>query len=149
MGEQRLAMNLASLAERNVAEYGEYERLVFEGRSFTNRAISDQSARLATGLEALGLGVDDKVVVMMPNGPEVLVAYEGIWRAGLVAIPVLFLLDARELRFILDDSEARAIVTSPEIYEKVAQATRDIGREVRVLVTGSRDAVPAGCLSFD
>jgi long-chain acyl-CoA synthetase len=142
-------MNLASLSERNLAEYGEYERLVFEGRSYTNRELRDQSARLASALSALGLVTDDKVVVMMANGPEVMVAYEGIWRAGLTAIPVLFLLEAHELRYILDDSEARAIVTSPEVYEKVAQATRGRDRPIPVLVTGPREAVPARCESFD
>ncbi len=142
-------MNLASLSERNLAEYGEYERLVFEGRSYTNRALRDQSARLASALSGLGLGRDDKVVVMMPNGPEVLVAYEGIWRAGLIAIPVLFLLEAHELRYILEDSDAKAIVTSPEVWEKVASATKDRGRPLHVLVTGPREKIPEGCESFD
>jgi long-chain acyl-CoA synthetase len=146
---EKAPVNLASLSERNLAEFGEYERLVFEGRSYTNRDLALQSARLATGLEALGLVADDKVVVMMANGPEVFVAYEGIWRAGLVAIPVLFLLDARELRYILDDSGAKAVVTSPEVYEKVAQATDGIGRKVHVLVTGPRASVPPGSLCFD
>lgn len=142
-------VNLALLSEQNLADYGEYERLVFEGRSYTNRELRDRSAKLATGLEALGLGVDDKVVVMMPNGPEVFIAYEGIWRAGLVAIPVLFLLDAHELRYIVDDSDAKAIVTSPEIFAKVAQALEGLGRPLHVLVTGPGSTVPPGALSFD
>jgi long-chain acyl-CoA synthetase len=142
-------MNLASLAERNLAEYAEYERLVFEGRSYTNVLLSDMAARLASALEGLGLGVDDKVVVMMPNGPEVPVSYEGIWRAGIVAIPVLFLLEAHELRYILEDSGAKAVITSTDVYEKVASATSGLGRSLRVIVTGQSTAVPPGCLSFD
>jgi len=142
-------MNLASLAEKNLAEFGEYERLVFEGKSYTNRQLHEQAARLASALVALGLAPDDKVVVMMANSPEVLVAYEGIWRAGMTAIPVLFLLEAHELRYILDNSGARAIITSPDVHEKVAQATRDLGWPVHVVVTGAQDALPAGALSFD
>jgi long-chain acyl-CoA synthetase len=144
-------MNLASLAERNLADYGEYERLVFEGRSYTNRELVDRSARLATALEGLGLREDDKVVVIMPNAPEVLVAYEGIWRAGLVAIPVLFLLEAHEVSYILENSGAKAVVTSPDIHAKVAQAIAGAGRDakVQVLVTGPEASVPAGCVSFD
>ena len=133
-------MNLAELSEQNLAEFGEYERLVFEGRSYTNRELHDLSARLASALEGLGLAADDKVVVMMPNGPEVLVAYEGIWRAGVVAIPVLFLLEAHELRYILEDSGAKAVVTSPEVLAKVAEATEGLGHPVHVVVTGQADA---------
>jgi long-chain acyl-CoA synthetase len=62
---------------------------------------------------------------------------------------VLFLLEGHELRYILDDSGASAVITSPDIHEKVAHATKDIGRPIHVVVTGSPETVPVGCLSFD
>lgn len=142
-------MNLASLADKSLAEFGDYERLQFDGRWIGSGELHERSKRLAAALRRLGLGPDDKVVVMMPNAPEVLVCYPGIWRGGLVAIPVLFLLDAHELRYILENSEARAIVTSPEIHYKVADALAGLGREVHVIVTGDPGAVPPGALSFE
>jgi long-chain acyl-CoA synthetase len=140
-------MNLATLADRNLAEYGEYERLVFEGRTFTNRELYDKSARLAGAFNGLGLRPGHKIVVMMINCPEVLVAYPGIWRAGMVAIPVLFLLEEHEVRFILQNSGARAVVTSPESYAKVAAAAQ--GLRVHIIVTGPAEHVEEGALSFD
>src|ERR1019366_6032419 len=111
-------MNLASLAEQNLAEYGEYDRLVFEGKTFTNRDLHEASLRFAGALVELGCGLSDKVVVMMPNGPEVLIAYPAIWRAGLVVVPVLFVLEARELAYIVQNSAARVVVTSPDVLPK-------------------------------
>src|SRR5450432_1044006 len=111
-------MNLASLAEQNLAEYGEYDRLVFEGKTFTNRALHDASCRLASALLGLGCQEGDKVVLMMANGPEVFVTYPAAWRAGLIVVPVLFLLDARELTYIVENSRAKVVVTSPEVYPK-------------------------------
>ncbi len=140
-------MNLASLAEKNLADYGEYERLLFEGRSFTNRQLHDASCRFARALVELECLPGDKVILMMPNGPEVFVTYPAIWRAGLTVIPVLFVLEARELAYILDNSNAKAIVTSPDVYPKVQEALRD-RRGVHVIVTGEAP-VPAGCLSFE
>ncbi|HEX3596397.1 MAG TPA: class I adenylate-forming enzyme family protein, partial [Polyangiaceae bacterium] len=142
-----VAMNLAALAEQNLAEHGEYERLVFEGRSYTNKELHDRSARLARALHRLGLAPGDKVVVMMTNCPEVFVSYAGIWRAGLVTIPVLFLLESNEVRYILKNSEAKAVLTSPETHAKVAAAVE--GLPVRVVVTGGPEELPAGALSFD
>ncbi len=141
-------MNLAELAEANLAEFGEYERLIFEGRAYTNRQLFDGSCRLAAGLSALGLAPDDRVVLMMANGPEVLMSYPAIWRAGMTAIPVLFLLDAKELAYILENSGAKVVITSPEIYPKVSDAVRDLAAPPRVIVTGN-DEPPPGCLSFD
>jgi len=140
-------MNLAALAEQNLAEYGEYERLVFEGRSYTNRELHDRSARLATALQALGLKPGDKVVVMMTNCPEVFVSYPAIWRAGMVAIPVLFLLEANEVRFILKDSDAKAVLTSPETYAKIRTAAE--GLPVRIVVTGEPAETEEGTSSFE
>ncbi|HVU04579.1 MAG TPA: long-chain fatty acid--CoA ligase [Polyangiaceae bacterium] len=135
-------MNLATFADRNLAEYGEYDRLVFEGKTYTNRELHERSTRLATALGRLGLVPGDKVVVLLPNCPEVLITFPAVWRAGMTAIPVLFLLEAHELRYILENSEARAIVTSPELLHKVESALAELGRQVEVIVAGP-DAPPA------
>ena len=140
-------MNLASLAEKNLAEFGEYDRLVFEGRTFTNRELHDASCRFAQALLDLGCRDGDKVVLMMPNSPEVFVTYPAVWRAGLVVIPVLFLLEPRELAYIVENSRAKVVVTSPEVYPKVMEGLREHG-DVRVVVTGP-GAPPPGALSFD
>jgi long-chain acyl-CoA synthetase len=141
-------MNLASLAEKNLAKYGEYERLVYEGSTYTNRHLHDMSRRFAGGLIELGLSPGDKVVVMMPNRPEALVAYPAIWRAGMTVVPVLFVLDARELELILMSSRAKAILTSPEIYPKVAAATRSLASKPHIIVAGLESETPAGGRPF-
>src|SRR6266480_1798032 len=138
-------MNLASLADKNLAEYGEYERLVFEGVSYTNRDLHQMSCRFARALMDLDLRSDDKVVIVMPIGPEVLVTFPAIWRAGMVSIPVLFLLEAGELATIFENSKARAIVTSPELYPKVMEATRRLVSKPHLILTGGAPQ-PEGCI---
>ncbi|MFW6050041.1 MAG: class I adenylate-forming enzyme family protein [Myxococcota bacterium] len=140
-------MNLAELADENLRKFGEYERLVFEGRTYTNRALHDRACRLATALGGLGQG--EKVVIMMPNSPDVLVSYPAIWRAGLVVIPVLFLLEAHELRYILEDSRAKVVITSPEMLPKVREATAGLPTVERIVVTGEPGDVPEGTESFE
>ena len=41
------------------------------------------------------------------------------------------------------------VITSTEVFDKVASATKGLGRPVHVVVTGPRAAVPPGCLSFE
>jgi long-chain acyl-CoA synthetase len=142
-------MNLAQLTVDSLDKFGDYERLVFEGRSYTNRELFETGRRLAGGLASLGLEPGDRVVIMMPNCPEVLSSYPAIWRAGLVVIPVLFLLEAHELRYILENSEARAILTSPEVYAKVSEAMKGVATVEHVVVTGAPGTTPEGTLSFD
>lgn len=141
-------MNLASLADENVEKFGEYDRIVFEGVTRTNVDLHEESKRLAASLQSLGLGPDDKVVVMMMNCPEVLASYPAIWRAGMVVIPVLFLLEAHELAYILENSGAKAIITSPELHYKVAEAAKDAKALEHVIVTGDSGSIPEGTKSY-
>lgn len=139
-------VNLAELAEQNLKTFGEYERLVFEGRSFTNLELHEQSRRLARALTSLGVQPGDRVVVLLPNCAEVLVCYPGIWRAGAVAVPVLFLLEAKELAFVLRDSGARVVITSSLLRDKVATAASEAPDLTHVIVVGD---APAGTIAFD
>jgi acyl-CoA synthetase (AMP-forming)/AMP-acid ligase II len=110
-------MNLARLAEENVQRHGEYVSLAFEGREWTNVEQQRAANRFAHALRRLGLAPGDRVVVLLPNGPEVLQAYAGILKAGGVIVPVVFLLSPEEVRHILADAEATVVVTAPEFLQ--------------------------------
>jgi long-chain acyl-CoA synthetase len=113
------AVNLASLADENVATYGEYPCLVFEGRELTNVDQVRAANRLANALARRGVGPGDRVAVLMANCPDVLVAYQAILKVGAVVVPIIFLLTGDEVRHILADSEAKAVITTPELISKL------------------------------
>jgi long-chain acyl-CoA synthetase len=112
-------MNLARLGEDNVRTYGEYVSVAFEGRQWTNVQQQHAANRVAHALRALGLGPGDRVVVLLPNCPEVLQAYAAILKAGGVIVPVVFLLSPEEVRHILADSEAKVVVTAAQFLDKL------------------------------
>lgn len=145
-------MNLATLADLDLAQNGEHPRLWFEERSWTNRELHDASCRFAGALRKLGIGPDDRVIVVMNNCPEVLISYPAIWRVGAVVVPVLHVLEAHELAYIVHDSEAKAIITSADLVSKAQDAVRgaSVTRDVTIIaVTEGKDEVAAPVLSFE
>ncbi|MGH7325000.1 MAG: long-chain-fatty-acid--CoA ligase [Candidatus Rokuibacteriota bacterium] len=112
-------MNLAALGEDNIGTFGEYPALVFEGREITNVDQQRAANRLANALRRLGVGPGDRVAILLPNCPEVLQAYAAILKVGAVIVPIVFLLGPGEVRHILAHSEARIVITSPELRDKV------------------------------
>ncbi len=112
-------MSLTRLVEESLERYGEYVALAFEGREYTNVDQHRASARVANTLRRLGVAPGDRVMVMLPNCPEVLQSYGGILRAGGVIVPVIFLLGDKEVAHILADSEARIVITSSDMLWKV------------------------------
>jgi long-chain acyl-CoA synthetase len=126
--------NLARLAEQSLERRGDYDSLFFEGEWHNSGRLHDRAARVARGLREIGVGVGDRVVVLMMNTPEVFVAYEAVWRAGAVVTPVIFLQTPPELRHILDDSGAAAVVVTPELLPLLTSASE--GLPLQILVVG-------------
>ncbi len=115
--------NLARLAERAFERRGEYESLLFESRWYSSTELFDRACRLAAGVAELGIRPGERVVVTMANSPEVGITYQALWRAGAVVTPANFLLPPEDLRHVISDSEAAAVITTPEFADKVREAT--------------------------
>jgi long-chain acyl-CoA synthetase len=112
-------MSLTRLARESLDRYGEYVALAFEGRQYTNLEQDRAAGRLANALRRLGVCPGDRVMVMLPNCPEVTQSYAAILKCGGVIVPVIFLLGDREVAHILADSEARIVITSADMLWKV------------------------------
>jgi long-chain acyl-CoA synthetase len=114
--------HLGRLVEQSFEIRGDYPSLLFEERWHGSGDLFARSQRLAAGLTELGVGPGDRVVVTMANCPEVSVTYHALWRAGAVVTPATFLLPPQELRHVIADAEAIAVVTTPELVPKVVEA---------------------------
>ena len=119
--------------------------MFFEGRWYRAAELWDRARRISRGLRELGIAPGDRVVVMMSNSPDVGVLYSAAWRAGAVITPVIFLVSDAELRHILADSEAAAVVTTPEFLARV-QAAAASAPGVRAVVCTEREE---GAIALD
>ncbi len=127
--------NLARLAEDSFERRGDYESVLFEGRWHRSGELFDRAQRIAGGLGELGIVPGDRVVVSMANCPEVGIVYNAIWRAGAVVTPATFLLPAAELRHVVANAAASAVVTTPEFIDKVSAAVDGIDSVHHVIST--------------
>ncbi|MBW3561356.1 MAG: AMP-binding protein [Actinobacteria bacterium] len=130
--------NLAKLGDDAFARNGDREHATFfEGRWYSSGETHERTQRLAAGLVDLGIAPGDRIVVHMANCPEVGMTYAATWRAGAVTTPAIFLLPEAELRYVLEDSGATAVVTTPEFLEK-AQAASDGLEDLRHVICVGR-----------
>ena len=92
----------------------------FLGRRLTYRQIKELSDRFAAGIRRMGIQKGDRVVLLLPNSPQFIIAYYGLLKAGAVIVPLNPLSAERELEFYLTDSEAGVAITIPLFLNKVA-----------------------------
>jgi long-chain acyl-CoA synthetase len=135
-------IHLGALVESALERRGGGATLVYEGRRISAPERLDAVRRLTGGLVGLGVRPGERVVVFLANGPEVEVAYGAIWRAGAVVTPVVFLLSEAELRHVLVDSGAVAVITSPELLVRVVPAAAAAAAVRHVVVAGEVPGQP-------
>lgn len=78
-----------------------------------------RARRLANGLRGLGLEKGDRVALLAYNCAEWMELYAGLAAAGLVAVPINFRLTPPEIAYIVQHSEARAVVAQDELADRI------------------------------
>jgi acyl-CoA synthetase (AMP-forming)/AMP-acid ligase II len=91
--------------------HGDRTMLVLGDRRLRYDQAERESAELARGLLASGVGKGTRVGIMMPNGPDWMLAWLAATRIGALAVPVNTFYQARELGFVLRHSDAQVLLT--------------------------------------
>ena len=114
---------------------------VFGDDLVTYRGMEEQVAVLAAGLHARGVGAGDVVGLLSYNNIEFLATIFAANYVGAIAMPVNWRLAAPELRFILEHSQARALVCDAALVELANEATNDLdGGLVRICIASEDTA---------
>ena len=104
---------------------------VFGGEVTSYGEMEAGAAALAGGLQARGVGPGDVVGLLSYNCPEFLQTIFASNYLGAIAMPINWRLAAPEVRYILEHSEARALVCDESLLELANQAT--VGMESSVI----------------
>jgi acyl-CoA synthetase (AMP-forming)/AMP-acid ligase II len=92
------------------------EFIVSREQRLTRRQVWANVEALAAGLQSLGIRPGDRVVTLLPAGPEAVYALFLPWLLGNVEVPLHPLLREHELRHILADCQASAVLTTRRWY---------------------------------
>lgn len=131
-------MNIAQLALKNL-EVGEHVSYIFEGRDITNVEMDRAARKLGNALKKLGVSRGDRVIMQMPNSPEVFQAFQAIWRIGAIAVPINYLVGQEEINFIYKDSGVHSVITAPDYLDKVKIAQSQSGAVKNILLVSDTD----------
>ena len=88
-------------------------------RTLSYAQWDDRANRLATGLLRLGLAKGDRVALLAYNCVEWMEIYVALARAGLVAVPLNFRLMGPEIAYIVQHSEARAVIVQDDLRDRI------------------------------
>jgi benzoate-CoA ligase len=84
----------------------------FRDRAVSYAEVALRANRLGSALLALGVQMEQRVLLAVPDRPEFAEAFWGAMKIGAVPVPVSDALPADELGFMVEDSRARAVIAS-------------------------------------
>ncbi|MFD1848767.1 class I adenylate-forming enzyme family protein [Oceanobacillus bengalensis] len=126
-------MLLTELLDDNIKSFGEYSLLYYGEKSYTNVEAKNITKKVSAMINSLGIESGERILVCMPNCPEVVFSYQGILRSGAIVVPVMYLLHEKEINYILENSEAKAIITSSFLLSKMVKATEGLLKKPTII----------------
>lgn len=113
-------MTLGKLLQRNAQQYPDDTALAFQDKTITFSELDKTVNRLANGLLNLGLEKGDRVAILMPKTPEVVITFLAVARAGGVIFPVNYKLKSDDIRKIFNYVSPQ-IVVSERMYSPLLE----------------------------
>jgi len=113
-----------------------YEDEKGQVKKYTFWNLMQLSNRLANGLKASGIGLGDRIGILLPQCPETALSHIAAYKVGAVAIPLFTLFGIDALEYRLSDSEAKAVVTDSANLPKIMEIRDNLPELKTILVAG-------------
>jgi acyl-coenzyme A synthetase/AMP-(fatty) acid ligase len=101
----------AGLIRSQAARHGDTPLVVLDERRLSYAEVEEQSAELARGLLAVGVGKGSRVGLLAPNSPDWIIGWLAATRIGAVAVLLNTYLKTRELDWVLRHSDIATLLT--------------------------------------
>lgn len=137
------AVSLWDNLEVSARRYPDKAALVFFDRRFSYVELRNAAERLAARLAALGVQQGDRVLVMMQNCPQLVIAHYAVARANAVVVPVNPMNRSDELQHYIADADAKHAITTGDLAAELASASDALPAEKglqHLIVTQFADA---------
>jgi fatty-acyl-CoA synthase len=118
-------------------------------RSMSFRVWNERACRLANALHGLGLGKGDRVAVLAYNCLEWAEIYAATAKAGLVAVPINFRLVGREIRYIVENCDAAALIVQDELAGVIEEIRSELPIPAQNYIHFGGRPCPAGFRAYE
>ncbi|WP_288993413.1 non-ribosomal peptide synthetase [uncultured Paenibacillus sp.] len=113
------------LFEKQAERTPEAEAVVYENKRLTYVELNERANRLALTLRANGIGRESIVGILAERSVDLLVAVLAVWKAGGAYVPLDPDYPADRVRFMLEDSGAKVLLTQTPLRERAEAWLRE------------------------
>jgi len=115
----------------------------WRGKALTYSELESRTNRLANGLLGMGLRKGDRVAVMLYNSVEFVEVDCAFAKTGLVVVPINWRYLEREIEYVVDNSDAKAMIVGEDFVDCIDRIRGDFKK------VGADNYVSVGSKRFD
>ena len=131
-----IKMTLPYLLRRAASKYPKREAIVSEAGRWSYEQWEKSANRRAWALAKRGIKKGDHVATIFLNGNEVLETFFALSNLGAVIVPLNVRLSGKELHYIVDHSDATALILSHEFEPVIREIKGDLPRVEQYFMSG-------------
>ena len=118
----------------------------YQDEKITYQEVFEKVNRTGNALRDLGIEIENRVLLILPDSPEFAYGFFGAIKIGAVAVPTNPWMFAKDYQYLINDSRARAIIVHESVLPEIEKIWNDTPFLKRVIVVGA----PRGkALSFE
>ncbi len=143
-------LNLGEILRVHAKKYPEKLAVKsWDGNAWSYSDLNVRTDKLANGLLDMGLRKGDRVATMLFNCTEFVEVYCALAKAGLVVTPVSWRYVPKEVEYVVEDSDARAMIVCEEFTDSIDQLRPGFSKidSGNYIVVG--EAAPSGYVNYD
>ncbi|MFH0725107.1 MAG: class I adenylate-forming enzyme family protein [Pseudomonadota bacterium] len=138
MKEQK---NIYSAFEAIARKRAGHTAVIYIGTRFSYQTLQSMAESFAAALQDKGVGPGDRVILYAPNSIQWVVAWLGIQRAGAVSVPITPIYTPKDLAYVANDSDAKAVVCADTNFGYVKRVLPDTPLKM-VVITKMAELLP-------
>jgi benzoate-CoA ligase family protein len=135
--------------DRHLKE-GRTQKIAIESEDvrLTYGQLCERVNRFGNTLRQLGVRIEERILLLLLDGPEFAISFFGAIKIGAVAVPVNTLLKPADYQYLLNNSRARVAVVSASLYPQIEAIPLEQLRYLEhTIVVGAGST--AGAFCFD
>jgi len=123
--------------------HGPRTAYICDGRQLSYWQLRQQVNQVANVLAELGVEMEQRVAILLPNQPEFVTAFFGAIKLGAVAAPISTAITPADQAFLLADCRARALVVTEALWAPLRARLHELPSLRAILVVGPGAHAPA------
>jgi acyl-coenzyme A synthetase/AMP-(fatty) acid ligase len=116
----------AVIFDTNLERVEDKIAIYYEDQRLSYRDVQNGINKVGNALKTLGVEIENRIAILLPNCPEFIFCFFGAMKIGAVPVTLNTMMVPKDYRCFLNDSRAKAIVVSDDMVQKIGEIRDDL-----------------------